>query len=63
MFCAEMDGIESLQDIVIILATNRPDLIDPAVLRPGRIDRKIKVNRPDKESASKILNIYLTRDP
>jgi len=62
MFCAEMDGIESLQDIVIILATNRPDLIDPAVLRPGRIDRKIKVNRPDKESASKILNIYLTRE-
>ena len=62
MFCAEMDGIESLQDIVIILATNRPDLIDPAVLRPGRIDRKIKVNRPDKESASKILNIYLTQE-
>ena len=62
MFCAEMDGIESLQDIVIILATNRPDLIDPAVLRPGRIDRKIKVDRPDKESASKILSIYLTQD-
>ena len=62
MFCAEMDGIESLQDIVIILATNRPDLIDPAVLRPGRIDRKIKVDRPDKESASKILNIYLTQE-
>ena len=62
MFCAEMDGIESLQDIVIILATNRPDLIDPAVLRPGRIDRKIKVGRPDKESASKILNIYLTQE-
>ena len=62
MFCAEMDGIESLQDIVIILATNRPDLIDPAVLRPGRIDRKIKVNRPNKESASKILNIYLTQE-
>ena len=46
MFCAEMDGIDSLRDVVIILASNRPDLIDPAVLRPGRIDRKIKVARP-----------------
>ncbi|MFQ5443593.1 MAG: AAA family ATPase, partial [Nitrospinales bacterium] len=43
MFCAEMDGIQSLRDTVVILATNRPDLIDPAILRPGRIDRKIKV--------------------
>ncbi len=60
MFCAEMDGIESLQDIVIILATNRPDLIDPAILRPGRIDRKIKVTRPDKEAAKDIFRIYLT---
>ena len=47
MFCSEMDGIESLHDVVIILASNRADLIDPAILRPGRIDRKIKVNRPD----------------
>ena len=60
MFCAEMDGIESLQDVVIILATNRPDLIDPAILRPGRIDRKIKVTRPDKEAAKDIFRIYLT---
>ena len=60
MFCAEMDGIESLQDIVIILATNRPDLIDPAILRPGRIDRKIKVTRPDKDAAKDIFRIYLT---
>jgi proteasome-associated ATPase len=60
MFCAEMDGIESLQDVVIILATNRPDLIDPAVLRPGRIDRKIKVTRPNAEAARDIFRIYLT---
>ena len=60
MFCAEMDGIESLQDVVIILATNRPDLIDPAILRPGRIDRKIKVTRPDREAAKDIYRIYLT---
>ncbi len=60
MFCAEMDGIESLQDVVIILASNRPDLIDPAVLRPGRIDRKIKVARPNREAALEILGVYLT---
>ncbi|HJR77267.1 MAG TPA: AAA family ATPase [Nitrospiraceae bacterium] len=62
MFCAEMDGIESLRDVVIILASNRPDLIDPAVLRPGRIDRKIKVARPDREGAAEILKVYLTAD-
>ena len=62
MFCAEMDGIESLQDVVIILATNRPDLIDPAILRPGRIDRKIKVTRPNAEAAKDIFRIYLTPD-
>ena len=62
MFCAEMDGIESLRDVVIILASNRPDLIDPAVLRPGRIDRKIKVARPDRQGAAEILKVYLTAD-
>ena len=46
--------------MVIILASNRPDLIDPAVLRPGRIDRKIKVGRPRKEEAAEILRVYLT---
>lgn len=59
MFCSEMDGIESLRDVVIILASNRPDLIDPAVLRPGRIDRKIKVSRPDRGAAAEILRVYL----
>ncbi|OQW66759.1 MAG: peptidase [Nitrospira sp. ST-bin4] len=60
MFCSEMDGIESLHDVVIILASNRPDLIDPAVLRPGRIDRKIKVARPNREASAEILKVYLT---
>ncbi|NGZ08853.1 MAG: AAA family ATPase [Nitrospira sp. LK70] len=62
MFCSEMDGIESLRDVVIILASNRPDLIDPAVLRPGRIDRKIKVSRPNKDAAAEILKVYVTAD-
>lgn len=62
MFCSEMDGIESLRDVVIILASNRPDLIDPAVLRPGRIDRKIRVSRPDRTAAADILKVYLTPD-
>ncbi len=59
MFCTEMDGIDSLNDVVIILASNRADLIDPAIIRPGRIDRKIKVNRPTKEGAREIYKIYL----
>ena len=59
MFCTEMDGIESLAEVVIILASNRADLIDPAILRPGRIDRKIKVARPTKEGAREIYHIYL----
>src|SRR3989440_2562086 len=62
MFCSEMDGIDSLHDVVIILASNRADLIDPAILRPGRIDRKIKVNRPNREGARDIYRIYLTDD-
>ena len=62
MFCTEMDGIDSLNDVVIILASNRADLIDPAIIRPGRIDRKIKVNRPNKEGAREIYRIYLAED-
>ena len=62
MFCTEMDGIDSLNDVVIILASNRADLIDPAIIRPGRIDRKIKVNRPTKEGSREIYKIYLTED-
>lgn len=60
MFCAEMDGIHTLRDTVVILATNRPDLIDPAILRPGRIDRKIKIGRPDRGGCASILKIYIT---
>ncbi|MBI3191524.1 MAG: AAA family ATPase, partial [Pedosphaera parvula] len=59
MFCSEMDGIEPLQNVVVILASNRADLIDPAILRPGRIDRKIKVKRPDQAGAQNIYEIYL----
>jgi proteasome-associated ATPase len=62
MFCTEMDGIESLNEVVIILASNRADLIDPAILRPGRIDRKIKIDRPDRDSARDIYKIYLSQD-
>jgi proteasome-associated ATPase len=62
MFCSEMDGIDSLNDVVIILASNRADLIDPAILRPGRIDRKIKVDRPNKEGAREIYRIYLVNE-
>src|ERR1044071_93347 len=59
MFCTEMDGIEPLQNVVVILASNRADLIDPAILRPGRIDRKIRVRRPDKDAGRSIYEIYL----
>lgn len=59
MFCTEMDGIDPLQNVVVILASNRADLIDPAILRPGRIDRKIRVRRPNEEGAKKIYEIYL----
>src|SRR5687767_15883066 len=59
MFCTEMDGLEALNNVVIIIASNRADLIDPAILRPGRIDRKIRVRRPDKAAAQSIYEIYL----
>jgi proteasome-associated ATPase len=62
MFCTEMDGLEVLQNVVIIIASNRADLIDPAILRPGRIDRKIRVRRPDKNAAREIYKIYLKEE-
>ncbi|MBU2053245.1 MAG: CDC48 family AAA ATPase [Nanoarchaeota archaeon] len=55
---AEMDGLEDLKDILIIAATNRPDMLDPAVLRPGRFDRILLVNVPDEEGREMILNIH-----
>lgn len=58
-FCAELDGLVALENVVLILTSNRPDYIDPAVLRPERIDRKVKVSRPDYEATKQILGIYL----
>jgi proteasome-associated ATPase len=56
---AEIDGVESLRDVVVIGASNREDMIDPAILRPGRLDVKIKVDRPDEQAAREIFGIYL----
>ncbi len=61
-FLSEIDGVESLRNVIIIGASNRQDLIDPAVLRPGRLDVKIKIDRPDKEAAKAIFSKYLTSD-
>lgn len=58
-FCAELDGLVSLENVVLMLTSNRPDYIDPAVLRPERIDRKIKIRRPDKMASTQIMGIYL----
>ncbi|WP_406660718.1 CDC48 family AAA ATPase [Methanolobus sp. ZRKC3] len=59
----EIDGVEELKDVVIIAATNRPDIVDPALLRPGRFDRLIYVRPPDKESRVLIFNIHLKDKP
>ncbi len=59
---AEIDGVESLRDVIVIGATNREDLIDPAILRPGRLDVKIKIERPDAEAAGQIFSRYLRAD-
>ncbi len=61
-FSAEMDGLVELQNVVVMLTSNRPDYIDPAILRPERIDRKVKVARPDRSASHDILAIYLHRD-
>ena len=52
---AEIDGVESLQNVIVIGATNREDLIDAAVMRPGRLDLKIRINRPDASGATEIF--------
>jgi proteasome-associated ATPase len=57
---SELDGVESLKNVVVIGASNREDLIDPAILRPGRLDVKIKINRPDPVAAREIFRIYIT---
>ncbi|HSJ70519.1 MAG TPA: proteasome ATPase, partial [Acidimicrobiia bacterium] len=56
---SELDGVESLKNVIVIGASNREDLIDPAILRPGRLDVKIKIDRPGIEAARKIFDIYL----
>ena len=59
---AEIDGADKLQNVIIIGATNREDLIDPAILRPGRLDVKIRVDRPNRDAAQQILLRYLSDD-
>jgi proteasome-associated ATPase len=59
---AEIDGVESLKNVIVIGASNREDLIDPAILRPGRLDVKIKIERPDQEAARQIFGRYLSED-
>jgi len=59
-FLSEIDGVETLDNVIVIGASNRQDLIDPAVLRPGRLDLKVKVHRPDEAAAKEIFAKYLT---
>ncbi|GAA4109496.1 proteasome ATPase [Enteractinococcus coprophilus] len=59
---AEIDGVEALQNVIVIGASNREDMIDPAILRPGRLDVKIRVDRPDAHGAREIFRIYLRTD-
>jgi proteasome-associated ATPase len=59
---AEIDGVETLKNVIVIGASNREDLIDPAILRPGRLDVKIKIERPDVDAAAQIFGRYLTED-
>jgi proteasome-associated ATPase len=59
---SELDGVEGLKNVIVIGASNREDLIDPAILRPGRLDVKIKIERPDENAAREIFGIYLDDD-
>jgi len=61
-FLTEVDGVEELRNVVVIGASNRPDLLDPAILRPGRLDVKIKIDRPDRAAAADIFHKYVTSD-
>jgi proteasome-associated ATPase len=61
-FLSEIDGVERLRNVIVIGASNRPDLIDPAILRPGRLDVKVRIDRPDERSAQEIFTKYLTTD-
>ncbi|MCT7660101.1 proteasome ATPase [Mycobacterium deserti] len=59
---SEIDGVEGLENVIVIGASNREDMIDPAILRPGRLDVKIKIERPDAEAAQDIFSKYLTEE-
>jgi proteasome-associated ATPase len=59
---SEIDGVEGLENVIVIGASNREDMIDPAILRPGRLDVKIKIERPDAEAARDIFSKYVTAD-
>ena len=59
---AEIDGVEALRNVIVIGASNREELIDPAIMRPGRLDVKIKIDRPNEEAATSIFSRYLTAD-
>ena len=59
---SEIDGVEGLENVIVIGASNREDMIDPAILRPGRLDVKIKIERPDAEAAKDIFSKYLVKD-
>ena len=59
---SEIDGVEGLENVIVIGASNREDMIDPAILRPGRLDVKIKIERPDAEAARDIFSKYITAD-
>ena len=59
----EMDGFEMKDNIILIAATNRPDILDPALLRPGRFDRQIVVDRPDRKGRAKILEVHTRGKP
>ena len=59
---SEIDGVEGLENVIVIGASNREDMIDPAILRPGRLDVKIKIERPDAEAARDIFSKYVTKD-
>src|SRR5213079_2932726 len=59
---SEIDGVEALKNVIVIGASNREDMIDPAILRPGRLDVKIKIERPDAEAAKDIFSKYIIKD-
>ena len=59
----EMDGFDTTEGVILIAATNRPDVLDPALLRPGRFDRQVVVNRPDLRGRTEILKVHTKKVP